>query len=125
VSPRAHIVVIDDDHDLRQTLVEALELEGYELHATGDAATGLVYLAGGAPADVILLDLMMPGMNGWEFCARRAELPVIARIPVIALTARRQQDYPPGADAVVHKPFEIATLVRAIDERLALARRPS
>lgn len=115
---RPKLVVIDDDDDLRLTLVEALEHAGYDVYDTGQATEALAYFARGADTDVILLDLMMPELSGWEFCARRARDPALTRIPVIAITARRQYERPIGVAAVVQKPFEIATLLRILREQL-------
>jgi CheY-like chemotaxis protein len=113
------LVVIDDDDDLRVALAEVLELAGFEVYATGQATEALAHLTSGAGADLILLDLMMPEFDGWEFCARRATDPELARIPVVAITARRHCECPPGVNAVVHKPFDIAALLRVIRDQLA------
>jgi CheY-like chemotaxis protein len=81
------ILIVEDDKDIRDGLAEILEDEGYVVvHAT-NGVEGLKYLrAGGRPA-LILLDLMMPIMDGWQFRTEQLMDPVLAPIPVIVLTA--------------------------------------
>jgi CheY-like chemotaxis protein len=73
---------------------------------------------------VILLDLMMPGMNGWEFCSYRATSPALRKVPVIVITARRGFEPPAGVDAVILKPFDPDKLHDAITRALALDTSP-
>jgi PAS domain S-box-containing protein len=64
---RGHVLVVDDDRDTRESLVEVLSHEGYHAEAVPDGLQALEQLRGGSRPDVILLDLRMPGMNGWVF----------------------------------------------------------
>lgn len=82
------ILVVDDDRDIREMLVQMLEDEGYAALTATDGREALQLLAGGARPCCILLDLMMPGMNGWEFRAAQRQDPRFADIPVVVLSAR-------------------------------------
>jgi CheY-like chemotaxis protein len=82
------VLIVDDDPDLRETLVDALSLEGLSVHAVENGREALDWLHGHAELDwVVLLDLMMPVMDGRSFLEARACDPVIAPIPVVILTA--------------------------------------
>ncbi len=82
----ARILVIDDDADIRDAVTEVLSFEGFEVFAAAEGEQGLVRCRQLRP-DLILLDLMMPGMNGWDFLrALRREEP-IARTPVVVVSA--------------------------------------
>jgi len=83
----AKILIVDDDPDIRDSLGEALREEGYEVTQFSGAREALDYLRGGARIDVILLDLFMPGLDGWDFRAEQKADPRTAGIPVISLSA--------------------------------------
>ena len=116
----ARIVVIDDDADLRKALCWMLSLEGFEVCGFGDATEAISQIEGGLPADVILLDLMMPRMNGWEFCTYRATSDVLTKVPVIVITARQASVPPAGVREMLLKPFEPQVLQDAIARALAV-----
>ena len=117
-------LVIDDEEDYRVIISEVLGGAGYEVRAAGDGAEGLELLKR-APADVVLVDWMMPKMDGEQFCrAMRAELGLKA-IPVIMLTVKQTADEELealhfGVDDFVVKPFksqELLARVRAVLRR--------
>ena len=85
--PTHTVLVIEDDTDVRNALAELLSAEGYAVSLTADGGEALETLRAGLRPSVILLDLMMPNVDGWDF--RRAQLddPTLAPIPVILLTA--------------------------------------
>ena len=85
--PTHTVLVIEDDTDVRNALAELLSTEGYAVSLTADGGEALDKLRAGLRPSVILLDLMMPNVDGWDF--RRAQLddPTLAAIPVILLTA--------------------------------------
>ena len=112
------IVVIDDDADLRKALCWMLRLEGFEVSGFSDAAEAISRIEGGLPADVILLDLMMPRMNGWEFCTYRAQSAVLTHVPVIVITARQSSMPPAGVSEILLKPFDPQVLQEAIARAL-------
>ena len=110
----ARVLIVDDELDIRETIAELLRLEGHEPFEAADGEQALVRCRQLRP-DLVLLDLMMPGMNGWDF--RKAQLrdPAIAAIPVVVVSAvARNRDIP--ADGFLQKPF-------GLDDLLALVRR--
>jgi CheY-like chemotaxis protein len=108
------VMVVDDDEDLRETVCELLEGDGYRTICSSDGASALSRLQEQSekPA-VILLDLMMPGMNGWEFREQQLRQPEIAHIPVVVMTASRD---PSGIDAneIVFKPVKLVRLLEIV-----------
>lgn len=106
------ILVVDDERDIRDTIAELLADEGYAVEEAGDGAEALKKARACHPV-VVLLDLMMPGMNGWEFRARQRGDPELASIPVIVLSALGKV---PGVDAAAYlqKPFGLEDLLSAV-----------
>jgi CheY-like chemotaxis protein len=127
VPPRSNdtrILVVDDDSAIRETIATVLEDEGYRIETASDGAQALALLNRGVRADLILLDLMMPVMNGWEFRAQQLAVPGLAAIPVIAMTASARVDQHRSADFDhwALKPFDLEPLLKAVT---SLARRPN
>ena len=111
------VMVVDDDDDIRETLAGLLEDEGYQVVSFPHGKEALDALKGGLAPRVILLDLMMPVMDGAEF--RRAQLgdPALAAIPVILITAAglepiRRDDY----SEVLRKPLKIDRVLQVVAE---------
>lgn len=119
---KPRIAVIEDDEDLRRLMALVLGEEGYDVSDFASARDALRALEDGGTADLILLDLMMPDMNGWEFCEQRAASAKISRVPVIVVTARRDITRPTGVSDILHKPFDVVDLMRAIGRTTAGAR---
>jgi len=118
VSHRHSVMVIDDDEPLRESVCDALGDAGYSAVSAPNGAAALHDLrAGAAKPDVILLDLMMPGMNGWQFREEQLRDPALADIPVVVMTASRDLR---GLQAgeVLYKPI-------TLDRLLAVVRRHS
>src|SRR5262245_47116204 len=84
---RQTVLVIEDNTDLREAIVEALEAAGFATAPANHGKEAMDLLKAGVRPVVILLDLMMPVMNGFEFLAMRAKDPELARVPVIVLSA--------------------------------------
>jgi CheY-like chemotaxis protein len=104
------LLVVEDDADCRAALSEALSDEGYRLTFACDGAEALRQLTRELPLpDVILLDLAMPNMTGWQFRDLQKRRPELADIPVVVMTASN----PLGIDAakVLQKPFDMSELV--------------
>jgi CheY-like chemotaxis protein len=115
-------LIIDDDPDLLLLVRRTLEFSaGWEVATAGSGAAG-VELARNTrpPPQVIVVDVMMPGIDGYEVCRRLKGDPLTAGIPVVLFTARR--DLNPrelaesGADGVVFKPFQPAELAQQVLE---------
>jgi CheY-like chemotaxis protein len=81
------VLLVEDDDDIRLALVEALQDEGIAVRAAANGADALDGLRQGAPPCLIVLDLMMPVMDGWQFRDKQLEDPTLASIPVVVLTA--------------------------------------
>src|SRR6185436_14804887 len=84
---QATVLVIDDAEDVCVALTELLEEEGFAARTARDGREALDLLVGGLRPCAILLDLMMPGMNGWDFRAEQMRIPELAKIPVAVLSA--------------------------------------
>ncbi len=114
------VVVIEDDADLREAICMMLRYEGFEPAGFSGGREAIQQIEGGLTADIILLDLMMPIMSGWEFCTHRAESAALSRIPVIVITARHSiTPLPVGISRVLLKPFDPDALQDAIAGVLA------
>lgn len=121
----ALILSVDDDADIRELITLALEGEGYRVITAPDGPSALEAAATARP-DLILLDYMMPGMNGVEVCARLQDSPATSHIPVVFLTAvtgevERSRAFALGAVDYLVKPLEPATLKDAVARHLETA----
>ena len=113
-------LIIDDDPDLASLIRRTLEFTaGWEAQTALSGAAGIA-LARSAPPDVILVDVMMPEMDGYEVCRRLKADPATATVPVVLLTARRDLDEQlltgTGAAGVLFKPFQPQDLARQVRE---------
>jgi CheY-like chemotaxis protein len=84
---RGEVFVIDDDDDTRNTVVAVLQDEGYTVRSSNNGRDALAVLAGSTAPDLVLLDLMMPVMSGWEVLQEMARTPHLASLPVVVFTA--------------------------------------
>ncbi|MDK2833050.1 MAG: two-component system, OmpR family, alkaline phosphatase synthesis response regulator PhoP [Methanolobus sp.] len=121
---REKILIVDEEIDASTALKVALEAEGYNVIEALDGYEGIRKAKSETP-DVILLDIMMPGMDGFEVCRRLKADPVSSHIPVIMLTAKGEVDdkvegLELGADDYVTKPFNLKELKARI--RMVLRR---
>ncbi|HEX3300414.1 MAG TPA: response regulator [Actinomycetota bacterium] len=108
------ILLVDDDPAILRLLDVNFRMEGFDVDATSHGEEALASAARQTP-DVIVLDLMMPGMDGHEILRRLREEPVTANVPVLFLTARGRDDAAAGDDArYVQKPFDTVELVATV-----------
>lgn len=115
------ILLVEDDVAIREAVSECLSAEGYRVDAASDGAEALARLADGERPALLVLDLVMPVMNGAELVARVRAEPRLADVPVLLMTAAISA---PGAelpevDAKLVKPFDLDDLLSAV-ARLAL-----
>ncbi|WP_170136292.1 response regulator transcription factor [Nannocystis exedens] len=111
------ILIVEDDRDIRDVLAEILAEEGYQVLVAEDGADGLRRLAEGPQPDLILLDLMMPRMDGYQFREEQRKNPVWSGIPLVLLTAGVETSdkiTALGALDVVRKPVKIDFLLELI-----------
>jgi DNA-binding response OmpR family regulator len=116
------VLVIEDEADIRGLIALELSIEGYQVDEAGDGETGLD-LARDNPPDVIVLDLMLPGIDGWQVLRALKDDPDLAEIPVVVLTARaaeidRVRGGIEGAVVYLTKPFNPEALVSSIEDVL-------
>lgn len=113
MSARRQLLVVDDDPDIREALGGVLEQAGYDVVSFGDARSALTWIDVGGLPDLVLLDLMMPGMNGWEFRAELDARPQLADVPVVVLSGA-QDGSGVRAEASLKKPVDLDVLLNAI-----------
>jgi CheY-like chemotaxis protein len=113
------VLVVDDDPDIREVMQTILELHGYEVLVAADGAEALHQLQEGARPSLILLDLMMPGMNGLEFRAAQLLDPALATLPVVALTGAATAAAEAEAEGlrVIFKPITMEDLLAEVDRQ--------
>lgn len=109
------ILVVDDDQDLLDVTRFVLEGEGYGVLTARNGEEALGLLRAGPPPALVLLDLMMPVMNGWAFLEERAREPALQAIPVLVLTASEPEEVP-GAVGILRKPFDLDDLINAVEQ---------
>ena len=115
------ILVVEDDPEVREALVVLLEDEGYATAYACDGHEALARLRDAAPPSLVLLDLMLPVMDGFEFRVQQLQDPRLARIPVIVFSGGGDLDRkaaPLHADGCLSKPVEPETLLRLVAGRL-------
>ncbi len=114
----AHVLVVEDDPDILSSLVEVIREEGFEVRSAANGYQALEQLSSG-PIDLVLLDLMMPVMDGWRFLREARARNADFHAPVVVLSAVRD----PGGEAErlgvtrwLRKPFELEEVVRIARE---------
>jgi CheY-like chemotaxis protein len=115
VIERPTIFIVEDDSDTREMLGRFLELEGFAVETAANGAQALQRLSDGARANVILLDLMMPVMDGWQFRREQIRRAELAAIPVIVVSAAgRDRIDKIDADAYLSKPVDLEELLESV-----------
>ncbi len=119
MTPEHPIVVVDDDNDLRETLGELLAEEGYDARCFENGRAAMDFLRGTDDGDrpsLILLDLMMPEMNGWQFREEQLRDARLSGIPVVVMTASRSlAENPIDASEILFKPIGLDDLLKAVE----------
>jgi CheY-like chemotaxis protein len=109
------VLIVEDDVELRDMMAQLLTLEGFLATTVANGREALDYLGRGDRPDVILLDLMMPVMDGWEFRRKQQSDPALATVPVIVLSAldhRRAAEV--DAVAFLKKPLDFDRLLELV-----------
>jgi DNA-binding response OmpR family regulator len=120
--PAPRVLIVDDDPVILRLLQVNFRLEGYEVEIAQRGEEAL-RIASELSPDVIVLDVMMPGVDGWEVCQRLKEDPALTSVPVIFLSARaqdedRERGYALGVVEYVTKPFDPSHLVQIVRRTL-------
>ncbi|MER3415155.1 MAG: DNA-binding response regulator [Gemmataceae bacterium] len=123
--PAARILIIEDEKGLVEVLRYNLQREGYEVDSAYDGLTGLTKAAASVP-DLVILDVMLPGLDGQEICRQLRQRRETASVAILMLTARAEESdqlvgFACGADDYVTKPFSVKVLLQRVK---ALLRRP-
>lgn len=110
------ILIVDDEERMRRILTDYLRIKGYDTVEAADGAEALRLFAAENP-DMVLLDVMMPVMDGWEVCRR---LRQTSRVPILMLTARGEEEdelagFALGADEYIAKPFSLKILLARVE----------
>lgn len=118
-APGRAILVVDDDPDLRGAIADVLAEEGYEVHCAGHGGEALAQLRtdGARPPSLILLDLMMPEVSGWDFLALQQKDASLAAIPVVLMSASSKapaKGEVPGTVDAIKKPFKVEQLLDVV-----------
>ena len=119
-TPGQRVLVVEDDAHIRALLNEALGDEGYEVRVAANGRVALELVADWTP-HLIVLDLMMPEIDGWRFRARQLADPDLSDVPVLVMSAahgRTLRDDELGDVTFVQKPFELDALIERIGEML-------
>ncbi len=116
VAPKKRLLIVEDEPDIVRGLTDALEFEGFEVESTGLGEEGVRIMLE-RPADCVILDLMLPDLNGYQVCEAMRQANTV--VPIIILTARGQESdkirgLEAGADDYMTKPFSIGELLARI-----------
>jgi CheY-like chemotaxis protein len=121
-----HILLIEDDDLLREGLKQVMEEDGCRVSAAADGSAGMALLrTGEIEPCLIVLDLMMPGMNGWDFLQLKGRHPSLSKIPIAVVSAYpfAENEVLPGI--VLRKPFSPARLKQLISDHCLCGSRPA
>ena len=115
-STRRHtVLIVEDEEDLREMMREALVLKGYGVVTAEEGQEALRKLGSIDQLCLVLLDLLMPGMNGWDFFAKLRERPELAHVPVIVHSSASDRA-PVGVTRVLQKPIAFERLISIVSE---------
>lgn len=115
---KKRILIIEDDLNIRDVMRMALEFEGYEVSVAKDGQEGLNALKESPHPDLILLDLMMPVLNGWEFVEIKKNDPTIQAIPVVVVSAYSEKAKCVECKAFIEKPLVLGDLLEIVKENV-------
>ncbi|MBA3395317.1 MAG: response regulator [Deltaproteobacteria bacterium] len=116
------VLVVEDDTDLRETLAELLAMSGYRVETAEHGRAALDNMQTKKPC-LVLLDLMMPVMDGWQVIEAMKHDPELKDIPVCVVSAQAQSA-PPGSKCVIKKPTALSALLGVVAEHCLLHHPP-
>ncbi len=112
------ILIVEDDNSIRELLVELLQSEGYDVGSANNGLEGIKYLQSNTLPDLILIDLMMPIMDGYSFRIEQMKNPLWANIPVVVMSAEanaKEKLKNFGITAFLSKPVELDTILKTVE----------
>lgn len=118
IFPTIRVLIVEDDADIRDVLAYTLEREGFEVLAASHGERALEVMRADHP-DVVLLDLLIPGLDGRGVARVMLGAPALSEIPVVSMSAYPDENAPSVARAHVQKPFDIASIIDAIRRTLS------
>lgn len=114
------VFVVEDDQDIREALTELLESEGYDVTTAENGQVGIDKLSAASQLpNLILLDLMMPVKDGFQFFAEKTAHPILSSVPVVIMSADRHildKQKKLQAKAYIKKPVDIDHILKVVDE---------
>jgi len=118
MSRKPRVLIVDDEPNIVLSLQFLLSREGYDVDIARDGE-GALAIAARTPPDLVVLDLMLPGMSGYEVCRQLRDSPATAAVKIVVITARardaeRVRGLEEGADAYVTKPFSTRELIATV-----------
>lgn len=113
--PPQRVLIVDDDPEIRESMRMVLEDEGYQVREASDGVAALDELHRDRSPWVVLLDLMMPRMNGWEFLGAAARDPKVGPIEIVIVSAHPPTQNPEGVRGVLRKPYSVDKLLDAVE----------
>jgi CheY-like chemotaxis protein len=111
------VLIVDDDPNLLEVTSFVIESEGMAAETARNGEEALALLRAGRRPGLVLLDLMMPVMSGWEFLDEVGKDPSLKMIPIVVLTAGERAPVP-GAVGLLYKPMDLRALIRAVERYL-------
>ncbi len=115
LTKRHTVLIVEDEEDLREMMREALEMKGYLVVTAEEGQDALKKIDGIEQLCLVLLDLFMPGMNGWDFFAKMRERPELCDVPVIVHSSASSRA-PAGVTRVLQKPVLFDQLISVVSE---------
>jgi len=115
--PRRSVLIVEDHPELRRSLTDLLQEAGYAVTSAADGQEALAALRTAPPPDLILLDLMMPVMDGWEFRRRQRQDSALAAIPVVVISGGETLPHSPSfvdAASYLLKPIDFDVLLATV-----------
>ena len=110
------ILIVEDEKGIQEILKMALEMEGYQVFTADNGKEGMELLPKMATPCLILLDLMMPVMNGWEFAEAISKDMTLATIPMVVVTAYGDRAESIPSKGVLKKPIDLDSLLRIVNK---------
>ena len=109
----AELLIVDDDDGVRTALGDLLDYEGYPVTLCSNGKEAMDHLRSQPLPFLILLDLQMPEMDGWQFCRERKKDAALSAVPVIVITAF-QSPGELGVNEIIHKPIDVEHLLNSV-----------